>query len=171
MDKFSKEKIVNNLTEITKNAHLGHLNDKDLDIKISVSQKRIKLPPNVMIFQAFAYLAATKLKPTTNRILMFLFSCSGYENYIGMDVITIAEELNITKRSVISGLQELENNKILIKYSNVTDKRRNDYFINPLSAWKGNSFTRKQTIKKIQQDYPAQLNLFPDENIENKKFI
>lgn len=137
------------------------LQPMETKVTISKQKKRIPLPPNVMVFQAFAYLSATKLKASTNRILMLLFAQSAYENYIGMDIKTIAEELKISERSVINGLNELEVNNIIIKFKHPSDKRRHDYFINPTASWKGNSFTRKKTIDSIVKTDHDQLELFP----------
>ena len=134
------------------------LQPMETKVTISKQKKRIPLPPNVMVFQAFAYLSATKLKASTNRILMLLFAQSAYENYIGMDIKTISEELKLTNRTVISGLNELEDNNIIIKYKHPSDRRRHDYFINPTASWKGNSFTRKALIDKTD---PDQIKLFP----------
>lgn len=131
------------------------------EVKVTVSKqkKRLPLPQNVQVFQAFAYLSATKLKASTNRILMLLFAMSAYENYIGMDVKTIAEELELSERSVINGLNELEKYNIIIKFKHPSDKRRHDYFVNPTAMWKGNSFTRMTALKSID---PDQLEMFQD---------
>jgi predicted transcriptional regulator len=128
-------------------------------VSIFVSKDRIKLPPNIMVFQAFAFLAATKLKPATNRILMLLFSKSGYENFVSMDVLTISEELIMSERSVIRSMNELIENNIVIKIKGgyVSDRRRNEYYVNPMAAWKGNSYTRLQSIKQTDKN---QLSLF-----------
>lgn len=129
-------------------------------VNIVTAKKRIKLEQNVMVFQSFAYLAATKLKPSTCKILMYLFALSAYENYIAIDIKTLAEDLSLTERSVITGLKELEVNNIILKFKHPIDKRRHDYFINPIAAWKGNSFTRKNTMRKLESTYPGQLELF-----------
>ena len=134
------------------------LQPMETKVTISKQKKRIPLPPNVMVFQAFAYLSATKLRASTNRILMLLFAQSAYENYIGMDIKTISEELKLSDRTVINGLNELEVNNIIIKYQHPSDRRRHDYFINPTASWKGNSFTRKQMIDSTD---PNQIELFP----------
>lgn len=162
MDKHSKKRLASLTQEITQNAHLGNLNEKDVEVSVNIRQKRGKLPPNIMVFQAFAYLCATKLKPATNKVLMLFFSLSGYENYVGMDVSTIMEELLLSKPTVVNALKELEENNIIVKVVNVTDKRRHDYFINPLSAWKGNSFTRQKMIKSATLHDPKQLTMFTD---------
>lgn len=161
MDKFSKKNLTDDISKNIKNAHMGNLNGiENIQVNVNIAKQRIKLEPNVMVFQAFAYLAATKLKDASNRVLMLLLSKSGYENFVSMDVVTIAEELNYTERSVISALNELTTNNIVIKTRHPSDKRRHDYFINPIAAWKGNSFTRK---KMLESHNPNQLEMFTGE--------
>ena len=110
-----------------------------------------------MVFQTFAFLAATELKPATNKVLMLFFANSAYENYVGMDIVTIGEKLNISERSVINAINELEKNKIIIRTKHPNDKRRNDYFLNPFTSWKGNAESRKKMIEIIPAN---QLDLF-----------
>jgi hypothetical protein len=126
-------------------------------VNVNFGKKRIPLPPNIMVFQTFAFLAATELKPATNKVLMLFFASSAYENYVGMDIITIGEKLNITSRSVIAAINELEKNKIIIRTKHPSDKRRNDYFLNPFSSWKGNAESRKKMIEIMPSN---QLDLF-----------
>ena len=126
-------------------------------ISVNFGKKRIPLPPNIMVFQTFAFLAATELKPATNKVLMLFFANSAYENYVGMDIVTIGEKLNISERSVINAINELEKNKIIIRTKHPSDKRRNDYFLNPFTSWKGNAESRKKMIEIIP---PNQLDLF-----------
>ena len=45
-------------------------------INVNFGKKRIPLPPNIMVFQTFAFLAATELKPATNKVLMLFFFIS-----------------------------------------------------------------------------------------------
>jgi len=139
------------------NKAIKNIAGQEMQVNVYNSPKRVPLPPNIMVFQAFAYLAATKLKDCSNRVLMLLFSKSGYENFVSMDITTISEELKYTERSVISALNELTENNIIIKTPHPSDKRRNDYFINPIAAWKGNGYTRKKKIALID---PAQTKLF-----------
>lgn len=163
MDKFSKKTLTNDVTKTVKSAHLGTLNGvENVQVKVSIERSKIKLEPNVMVFQAFAFLAATKLKDSSNRVLMLLFSKSGYENYVSMDVSTIAESLKYTERSVIMALNELTDNNIVIKVKHPSDKRRHDYFINPIAAWRGNSYTRKKMIGSIDT---AQIALFQSNSL------
>ncbi len=129
---------------------------KQVNVNV-IDKKGVPMPPNIMVFQTFAYLAATKLKPSTNKVLMLFFANSGYENYVGMDVVTIAEKLDITERTTIRALNELEKNNIIIKTHHPADRRRNDYFLNPYSAWKGHSVSRKKMLEIMPDN---QLTLF-----------
>ena len=134
-------------------------------INVNFGRKRTPLPPNIMVFQTFAFLAATELKPATNKVLMLFFANSAYENYIGMDLVTIAEKLGITDRSVSSAINELEKHKIIIKTKHPNDKRRNDYFLNPFTSWKGNAESRKKMIDIIPSN---QLDLFGISEVDHK---
>ena len=121
------------------------------------NKKRIPLPPNIMVFQTFAFLAATELKPASNKVLMLFFANSGYENYIGMDVKKIAEALSVSERTVTNATNELEHHNIIIKTKHPSDKRRHDYFLNPFASWKGNSESRKKIMQIVPDN---QLELF-----------
>jgi predicted transcriptional regulator len=160
-------KAVKSIYKVVEDSH--HLDGSDRPLEVSVmvkaQPKRIKLPANMMIFQKFAFIAATTLKPATCKIFMLFMAQSGYENYIGMDVLSISEVLAITTRSVITGLKELEENNIIIKTKHPSDKRRNDYFVNPYAAWKGNSYARMNAISKIDKN---QLLLFPNDSLAVK---
>jgi len=157
---MNKEKIARQVYNIIQNENDSRPNETN--VLIRTAPKRISLPPNLMVFQAAAYLCSTKLNASTNRILMFFFAKSAYENYIGIDIKTLMEELVMSKPTVVNALKELETNNIIIKYQNMNDNRRHDYFINPITAWKGNSYTRDKQIKKIAGTNPDQLDMFPD---------
>lgn len=137
--------------------------NRGVKVQVHVSKDRLPLPQNVMLFQAFALMAAMTLKPATIRILMYLFGLSAYENYLSIDIKTLGEKLKLTDRSVISAINELVENKIILRFPHPTDKRRNDYFINPLAAWKGNSYARRTKIRAIAKETDEkQLALFND---------
>ena len=157
MKKETIYKIADDVRSAIKGDNSNPIND--IKVAVRVSQNRTPLPQNVMLFQAFATMAAIKLKPATSQVLMLLFGMSAYENYLSIDVKTIAETLDISERSVIRSLNELVDNKIILKFPHPSDKRRHDYFVNPLAAWKGNSYTRAKKIKSMIAD-KTQLQLF-----------
>ena len=135
-------------------------------VKIYTERKGLPLPPNVMVFQKFILAAAAKLTPNALRILCFFMGLSEYENFVGMDVKTIMEYLSInSETTVITALNELTKYNVIIKVKNGRDRRRNDYYLNPIAMWKGNSFSRNKHIQALLKQHtenPNQLNMFGD---------
>lgn len=163
MSEITKEAVARAVYgELEKNP-ISQSFENGTNVSVNISPNREKLPPNVMVFQTFAYLSATILAPSSCKLLMYLFSKTGYENYIGIDVQTLKEELGMAKRTVIRALGELEDQGIIVKLINPTDKRRHDYFINPFGAWKGNSYTRKKAINTLSTEAENQMNLFGED--------
>ena len=56
---------------------------------------------------------------------MFFFAKSGYENFIGVDVKTLCEELGMSKPTVCDGLKALEEKATLNQVSKPTIKQNN----------------------------------------------
>jgi DNA-binding MarR family transcriptional regulator len=128
------------------------------------NKKKEKLPSMMMVFQKAAEICATKLSPSASRILLYFISQSAYENFIGIDVKSIQTRLSIkSKSTVINAIKELIDNSIIIKVNNVTDARRNDYFINPYTAWKGSSTKWNAAKKRVKEINPQQMTLFLEE--------
>jgi len=144
--------------------------DKKTEVQVNVRTKNgVKLPPNIMVFQTFAYLAATRLKPASNKVLMLFFANSAYENYIGMDILAISEKLDISERQVARAIKELKDNNIIISTNHPSDKRRNDYFLNPHSAWKGNSVSRKKLMQIVPDNQLSLFGINSKQNSEREK--
>ena len=149
MDENTKKDIASGVKENVPNA---------TEISVNVFGKRgVKMAPNIMVFQTFAYLAATKLQPGSCKVLLLFFAYSAYENYVSMDVLTISEVSELSERQTSRALKELEKNGIVTKVKHPSDRRRNDYFLNPYSCWKGHSKSRKKMIEAIPDN---QLSLF-----------
>jgi hypothetical protein len=53
-------------------------------------------------------------------------------------------------------MKALKEYNVINQYPNMTDKRRNDYFVNPLGSWKGKSRNR---IKQMSELAKNQLSL------------
>jgi|JI10StandDraft_1071094.scaffolds.fasta_scaffold656101_1 DNA-binding MarR family transcriptional regulator len=139
------------------------------DYSFSLFKKSsVKAPPNIQLFQTAAYIAATSLTPSANKILMYLLSLSEFENFISIDQRTLNEELNISLSSAEKAIKELTDNGIIIKIKHPSDKRRNDYFLNPMQAWKGKTLNRKIAITKLQQENMNQLSLFGEDLFQNQ---
>ena len=146
---MDRKKIAENVKNLVKDGTTVNVN--------VFTGKKVPLPPNIMVFQTFAYLAATELKPATNKVLMLFFASSGYENFVSMDIQTIAEKLEISMRSVSYAIRELKKHNVILQTKYLADRRRNEYYLNPLSSWKGNSKSRKKMLQIIPSN---QLSLF-----------
>ena len=124
------------------------LNSDDYDLFLSKKSK-VKAAPNIQVFQTAAYLAATTLTPSANKVLMYFLSISHFENYVNLDQQTLRDDLNISLSATEKALKELYDNGVILKTKHPTDKRRNDYFINPMSAWKGKILNRKIALNAL----------------------
>lgn len=152
MDKQSADKIEKEIKTIMGNAHMGNLNGiETINVSVKAEIPRIKLPPNIMVSQAFAKIASSNLTPVSCKLLIWLFGITHFENYVSIDIDSMAEELRYSPRNVLRAFKELVANNILQKFPHPTDKRRNDYFLNPFAAWKGNSFSRLTRIKLYEE--------------------
>lgn len=124
-------------------------------VKIIVAESKGKLDPFIIVFQEFCNFVAPKLSSAGLRVLIKLFGISGYECLIGIDQLTLAEEIKLSIRQIQNGLDELCKYNIIIKAKNVTDRRRNDYFINPMAAWRGRSLNRTEALKYLTKEQLA----------------
>lgn len=137
-------------------------NEVELVANVFVSSKKVRMPDAIILFQSFARLAAIKLNGNSNRMLNYLFSKSAYENFIAIDVKTMCEEMNMNERTAYRSLKELEECNIVIRTPSPSDRRRNDYFINPSAAWRGSSSNRVKAINKLKQK-KIQMDMFGNE--------
>ena len=156
------------LTIIHQALELAGLNPKEYDLNLK-KKGNPKAAPNIQVYQTAAYLASTCLTASANQIFLFMLSQSEFENYVGIDQKTISEHTGIKIRTVNAAIKELNENGVILKTPHPSDKRRNDYFLNPMSAWKGKTLNRKIALAKLNQFHnPDQLHLFGESFEENK---
>jgi DNA-binding MarR family transcriptional regulator len=157
----SNEAKMKEMTSTIENGieEFGRDNGVPIEAYTIYKTKKARLPDHVMLFQAFSMFAAGQFQPTTCKVLFKLLSLSEYENYISIDVKTIAEEISLSVVSVNRALKELKDSNVISVHKHTSDKRRNDYFINPLATWKGSSIQREKQIKKLKNDQ-KQLEFF-----------
>jgi DNA-binding MarR family transcriptional regulator len=169
---ITKEELVDNgkkrALELIKNSlELAGLDPSDYDLSLR-KKSNPKSAPNIQVFQTAAYLAATCLSPSAAKIFLYFLSMSEFENYVGVShQDTIAEDTGIKKRTVVDALKELTDNGIIIKTANIQDKRLVDYWLNPMSAWKGKTLNRKIALQKIAFENKNQLHLFGETYEDN----
>jgi len=122
------------------------------DTKVSIITGRYypkDIPDFVMLFQAITEQFITGLSPASSKILLYMICKLKYSNHIGINQTTIAQETNLSERSVSRSVKELKDAKILIAYKDEQDKRRDVYIINPYTAWKGTFKAQKKAMKLI----------------------
>lgn len=151
MGKTIQENLVREIHNNTLSA-LQNAEKSNLNVNVFVSRHKANLPPNIMLMQSFAKLASINMKAGTLRVLFYLFGISGWENIVGIDQKTLSDELLLSPKTISTAMNELSEANILLVFPNPSDKRRNDYFINPVAAWKGNSTALKKRIDKLHKD-------------------
>lgn len=142
---------------------VGRDNNLEVDVVNIVKQRQGKMPESLFVLQNFASEMSKRgnYTITTFRVLMYFFSLSQYENFISIDIKSIAENMNISKESVKRATKQLTDDNIILKIEHPSDKRRIDYFINPKAAWKGKTITRDKFLKKAK-DTKVQLDMFKE---------
>lgn len=118
-------------------------------VSIKIQSKKAKMPPSTFVVQAMSQLISMRLGNSSCRVLFFLLSQSAFANYVSIDIKAMSELMNLSRRSIIDAIKLLEVEGILVKIKNTMDLRRNDYFINPLVAWKGKSLERNKQISEL----------------------
>lgn len=140
---------------------VGKESNMDIEVTNIVKARQGKMPDSVFVLQSFAQKLAFQQHYTayTHRVLFYFISVSQYENFISVDIKTISEDLNISLPSVKRATKQLCDDNIIMKVAHVNDKRRIDYFINPMAMWKGKTITRDKFLNKAK-DNRMQLDLF-----------
>lgn len=138
-------------------------NEENLTVEstLILKTKTGKMPDSVFILQHFCRLISARgdYHQTTFRVLFYLISLSEYENFISVDVKTIAENMGISTKSVTRATKQLAIDNVLIKTDHPSDKRRIDYFLNPMGMWKGKTLNRDKYLIKAKAK-KIQLGLF-----------
>lgn len=154
---------------IKQTLEVAGLNPDEYDLALYNKARRVPAAPNIQVFQTAAFLAATTLSGSANKIYMYFLSQSGFENYASFDQRTLHENLDMSLSSVEKAIRELTDNGLIIKTDHINDKRRRDYWINPMGAWKGKMAKRKNAIDMANNALDNQLHLFGESVKKNKE--
>lgn len=120
------------------------------NVYVNIKQRKTALlPAHVQVFQEVAILVSRGLSAKGCKVLLYFFGKQGYENYLGLDIETIMEELGLSKPTIVNALKELCDANVIIKLPHPSDKRRHDYFVNPIQAWKGSSIERQKRLTEF----------------------
>lgn len=167
---MSKAKNVEKLIELSEYmsegfVEVGKDNNMDVQVTTVVKQRTGKMPQAVFLLQSFAQKVAFRKDYSANtfRVMMYFFALSQYENFVSIDVKSISENLEISEMSVKRATKQLTDDNIIIKTEHPSDKRRTDYFLNPMASWKGKSLNRDKAIEKLQKKNKTQLDMFTND--------
>jgi DNA-binding MarR family transcriptional regulator len=137
--------------------------DNNLDVQVTniIKHKQGKMPDSVFVLQSFAQKVAYRKNYSANtfRIMMYFFGLSQYENFVSIDVKSMSEDLDISEASVKRATKQLVDDNIIIKTIHPSDKRRIDYFLNPMASWRGKTLNRDKFLRKAN-DNKMQLDMF-----------
>lgn len=144
---------------------VGKDNNMDVQVTNIVKSRTGNMPQSVFMLQSFASKVAYRKDYSANtfRVMLFFISLSEYENFVSIDVKSISENLEMSEASVKRATSQLTNDNIIIKTEHPSDKRRVDYFLNPMAVWKGKSLSRDKAIDKLTKKNKAQLDMFTNE--------
>lgn len=162
MKKQQKKELKDYSNYIEKgNIEVAKDNNINVDITTIINDRKGTMPDSVFILQRFSQKLAYRndYTLTTHRVLHYFISITEFENHISVDVKTISEDLNISLPSVKRATKQLYNDNIILKIVHPTDKRRLDYFINPMAMWKGKTMNRDKFLNKAKKE-SKQLKLF-----------
>jgi len=154
--KTDKKTQIESFAEYIESGIEEHGRDVNLSVQANVFIKKNKarLPEGVYVFREFlsAMRRLGNLQSVTHRILLLFLEKTEFENFVSMDIKTIGEELLLSERSIGRGISQLAELNVIIKVDYVQDRRRNEYFLNPMAAWKGSSDNRLIAIKKVKEE-------------------
>ena len=120
------------------------------DTRVTVYNGRGKIkgtPDFTMLFQSITYSLTKVMTPASCKLLLYFMTKAQWDNFVGCNVRTIAEDLLLTERTVIKSVKELKSLKIIVAIKDDDDRRRNVYMINPHQSWKGTVKKRNTVIK------------------------
>lgn len=133
----------------------------DVAVSISVRSKIAKTPDFVMLYQEVGKkILEGEISLSTFKVFYYLIVNMDFENFVGIDMKTLSEKINMPLRTVTLAMKQLKDAGMIISIKNNWDNRRNDYRLNPIIAWKGKVNSRAKVLKTD----PAQFNLLLPEN-------
>lgn len=128
---------------------------------ISVSIRKPKIPRGpdfIMVYQEVGrQILEGNMCLSTSKVFFYLIMNITFENFIGIDLKTISEKINMPLPTVKKAMKELKDAGMLMSIKDNFDTRRNIYRLNPIVGWKGKQTNRIKTIKQNQN----QTLLFP----------
>jgi Firmicute plasmid replication protein (RepL) len=141
--------------------------NEDMQVSIVIRSKIPTIPDYVQLFQEAIrrIVAGDNMTLITYRVFCFMLGTMQFQNFLGINIKTMAEDLNVSEPSIKRAMKQLKELNIIISIKDTMDRRLNCYMLNPKAAWKGKAKNYIETVKKMKnlQD-PGQHKIeFPTE--------
>lgn len=160
MENLTKSELYSMKQKIEKMLTSDHSKD-DLKINVFVKQgKKLENSKWLFLFQDTEFLLAKALTSNACKIIMMFRAICKYENRVDYSATQIAKILDVSRQSVYRGVKELKDAGIVIEFKDELDERRNVYYLNPESQWKGT--VAKMTGVKAIFDQNGKFQDFKD---------
>jgi DNA-binding MarR family transcriptional regulator len=163
MNKEEKKQKLSDFSEYVSSGIEEVGRDRNLDVQVTniVKLRQGKMPQSMIVLQSFALELAYRktYSVITFRVLNYFIALSQFENFVSIDIKTISDALEISEPSVKRATKQLVIDNIILKIAHPSDKRRIDYFLNPMAMWKGKTIKRDKFLNKAKND-KLQLDLF-----------
>ena len=140
--------------------------NEDMQVSVMIRGRVPVIPDFVMMFQEVMkrIVVGEGLSLITYRVFCFMVASMEFQNFIGIDIKTMAEDLKVSVPSVDRAMKQLKELNIIISIKDTLDRRRNAYMLNPLAGWKGKARNYVSVVKKMKNlQTPGQLKLFPEQ--------
>lgn len=141
--------------------------NEDMIVSVVVKNKIPTIPDYVQLFQEAIrrIVAGEGMTLITYRVFLFMLGSMQYENFIGINIKTISEDLNVSVPSVSRAMKQLKDLNIIITIKDTMDRRLNCYILNPKAVWKGKAKNYISVVKKMKNlKNPGQTSLLFPEN-------
>ena len=127
-------------------------------IAVSIRKPKIPRGPDfVMIYQEVGkQILEGNMCLSTSKVFFYLIMNINFENFIGIDLKSISENITMPLPTVKKAMKELKDAGMLISIKDNFDTRRNIYRLNPIVGWKGKQINRIKTMKQN----PSQTTLW-----------
>ena len=146
-----------------------------INIFVKKTQKTCINENFIMVIQETENVICQILTNAEFKVFGFMRSFTKYENEIHVDIKVIADSLLMSDRSVKSAIHKLSDLNIIKIKSDLMDRRRNFYILNPQSSWKGIEEKRKQIITSVFNAEPGlkinQLNKDLRQNLQTQLYL
>lgn len=151
MENFGKAKLM----EMKKNIEsllASDVVEDDLKINVFV-KKENKQDKNrwLFLYQDTEFLLSKALTPMGCKVVMLFRAVCKYENKVDYSKNQIQKILGVSRSSVYRAIQELKDIGIVIEFPDEYDERKNVYWLNPESQWKG-KIAKMSGLKAIFSD-------------------